>query len=75
MTGRLDESEACRQFAAVVGPGIAAMCGKPSISKGVMTIKVANAALKQELNMRRGILRDHINEILGKQTVTEVLFR
>lgn len=75
MTGRLDESEACRRYADVVGPGIAAMCGKPQMSKGVMTVRVANAALRQELNMRRGHVRDNINEIMGKQTVTEVAFR
>lgn len=75
MTGRLDESEACRLYADVVGADIAAMCGKPYIHRGVMTVKVTNAALRQELNMRRGNLRDHINEIIGKQTVTEVVFR
>lgn len=75
MTGRLDESEACRRFADVVGPGMAAMCGKPFISKGVMTVKVAKAALRQELNMRRGMLRDHINEMIGKQIVNEIEFR
>lgn len=75
MTDRLDETEACRKFAAVVGPGLASVCGKPYIFKGVMTVRVANAALRQELNMQRGAVRDHINELLGKQTVTEVVFR
>lgn len=75
MTGRLDESEACRRFPDVVGADIARLCGRPAMQKGLMTVKVGNAPLRQELNMQRGRIRELLNDALGKPTVEDIIFR
>ena len=64
MTGRLDE---CR-----VGPDLASQCARPQIRKGVMTVKVQRAPLRQELAMHRSSLMRAINTTLGKTVVTEL---
>lgn len=40
-----------------------------------MTIGVSNAALRSELNMRRGRISVAINEFLGKNVVKEIMFK
>lgn len=75
MQGRLDEIRACEVFPTVVGTHIASMCGHPYIRNGVMTVGTSNASLRSELNMSRGRILKRINEIMGKEVVTEVLFR
>lgn len=75
MQGRLDEVRACDAFSLVVGSHLASLCQRPYIRNGVMTIGTSNAALRSELNMRRGGIMKGINEILGKDVVKEILFR
>lgn len=72
LQGRLDEVKACDMWGAVLGPGIAGQCRRPTVFKGTMTVSVANAALRQELHMRRGAIADAINEALGKETIKEI---
>lgn len=72
MTGRLDECRACDTFAAIVGPDLASQCARPQIRKGVMTVKVQRAPLRQELAMHRSSLMRAINTTLGKTVVTEL---
>ena len=75
MQGRLDEVRACGLFPVVVGDHIAAMCGKPYIRDGVMTVGTSNASLRSELNMSRGRIVRCINDMMGKDVVKELLFR
>ena len=75
MQGRLDEVRACDAFAAVLGRDLAALCGRPTIRGGIMTIGVPSASLRSELNMRRGPIRDAINEFVGKDIVRSLEFK
>lgn len=75
MQGRLDEVRACDAFPLVVGVQIASLCRRPFIKNGVMTIGTSNASLRSELNMSRGRIVKGINDIIGKDVVTEILFR
>ena len=75
MQGRLDEVRACEAFPIVVGQHIAAMCGRPWMKNGVMTVGTPNASLRSELNMSRGRIVKGINGIMGKDVVKELLFR
>lgn len=75
MQGRIDEVRACDAFLAVAGTAISANCSRPTMRGGIMTIGVGNAALRSELNMRRGRICSAINEFLGKDVVKEIMFR
>lgn len=75
MQDRIDEIRACDNFRLVVGENLAALCQRPTIAKGIMTIRTSNASLRSDLNMRRGIIRDRINDICGKTVVNDLVFR
>lgn len=75
MQERLDEARACDAFASVVGPGFSSLCSKPSMKRGVMTVGVTNASLRSELHMRRSSIAAAINEIAGKETVKNIIFK
>ena len=75
MQGRLDELKACDVFSSVVGPSIADLCKKPVMKSGLMTVDTSNASLRSELNMRRGAIKNAVNEILGSEIVKEIVFR
>lgn len=75
MQGRLDEVRACDAFPIVVGNQIASFCHRPYMKNGIMTICTSNASLRSELNMSRGRIMKGINEIVGKDVVSEIQFR
>lgn len=75
LQGKLDEVRSCDAFSMVVGSQIASKCSSPYIRNGVMTIGVSTASLRSELNMCRGSIMKAVNEITGKDTVREILFR
>lgn len=74
MQDRLDEVRACDNFPLVVGKELAALCKRPSMQKGVMTISTSNASLRSDLNMSRGRILRGINELMGKEVVKEIKF-
>ncbi len=75
MQERLEETRACDAFATVVGEGFSSLCSKPAMKRGVMTIGVRNASLRSELHMRRSSIAAAINEIVGKETVKNIIFK
>lgn len=72
MQGRLDEVRACDMWGVVLGPDIAAQCRRPSVFRGVMTVRIPNASLRQELQMRRSAIVSAINDSLGKEVVCDL---
>lgn len=75
LSGRLDEVRAVQIWPAVVGDMLASMMGKPIVSKGVMTVHVRMAPLRQEMNMRRSSLLRLLNEALGRNVISDIRFR
>lgn len=74
MQDKLDEVRACECFAAVVGDVLAAMCHRPSVRNRVMTISTSNASLRSDLNMRRGVIMQRINDMMQKEVIQELKF-
>ncbi len=75
MQGKLDEVRACDAFPLVVGSQIASKCARPYLRNGVMTIATSNSSLRSELNMCRSSIQKAVNEMIGKETVKELVFR
>lgn len=75
LNDRLYETRAINIWPVIVGEQIASMTGRPVVFKGLMTVYVRNASLRQELNMSRSMLMRHINQALGRETITDLRFR
>lgn len=71
---RMDELKAASMWPTIVGKQLAEFTGRPSVKKGIMTIGVPNASLRNELMMNRSRLREIINNHLGKEVITEIKF-
>lgn len=67
------EMEVVQVYGVVVGDFIKRLTQKVSYSQGVLTVRLASAALKQELAYRRTSLADKINETLGYTAVRKIV--
>lgn len=74
MSARLDECRAVELWSSVAGDHIASRCRRPVMSKGVMTVGVANAALRHELSMSRSSIARAINSLIGRKVVADIRF-
>lgn len=74
MTRRLDQCRAADLWPQVVGPGIAARTTRPAVQGTLMTVGVANAALRQELNMSRSAIVREINRLIGRNVIEDIRF-
>lgn len=72
MQDKLLEVKAASLWPSVVGRAIASECGKPFAAAGILTVPVANAALRQELQMNRSRIAREINRQLGKDVITDI---
>ena len=66
------EMEVVRVYRAVVGDLISRLTVTVRFAQGVLTVRLASAALGQELAYRRTTLADRINDGLGYQAVREL---
>lgn len=74
MQERLEEMRAAEKWPLVIGADIASMSPRPFVRAGVMTVRLTNAALRQELHLNRSALRDALNKIVGKPIIKEIRF-
>lgn len=70
----LSERHAIEVWTVVAGSGLASLTSRPTVNRGVMTIKVNSASLRQELTMRRSALISSINSRLKQPVITEIRF-
>lgn len=74
LADRLMEVRAAALWPAIVGEALASQCGKPFVNRGLMTVRIPSAALRQELTMSRSSLIANINENLKKEIIKEIRF-
>lgn len=68
------EMEVVRVYRAVVGDLIERLTTGVRYAQGVLTVRLASAALKQELTYRRSSLMERINDMLGYPAVKKIVF-
>lgn len=68
------EIEVRAAYRAVVGDWLWRLTLSSHYDKGCLTLRMASAALKQELFYRRSSLASKINEALGRQIVKKIMF-
>lgn len=74
MQNKLMEQSALTVWPEIVGAHIASMCANPRVANGIITIHVANTALRHELSMSRSSLTRLINSRLGKEVISDIRF-
>ena len=71
----LDEHRACALWLQIVGDGINRYTIKRYVKDGVMTVHLSSASLKGELMLNRATIIARINEALGRDIISEIIFK
>lgn len=72
---RLDEHRAEALWPKIVGDGVAGYTVSVEVRSGVMTVRLSSSTLRNELMMSRSVLRDRINAALGREVISQLVFR
>lgn len=70
----LCERQAIEMWPRVVGPFIASHSDRPTVKRGVMTVRISSAPLRNELLMQRTALIRHLNSVLRNPVITDIRF-
>lgn len=46
-----------------------------TLQRGILIVHLSNAALRNEFNMNRDIIRNNLNRELGREVITDIRFR
>lgn len=74
MSSKLREFEAIEAWPGIIGKDLAHRTGLPYVKNGVMTVRVTNAALRNEFTMSRATLIRLLNAAAGPGTITDIRF-
>lgn len=69
----LDETTVINSWPKVVDPFIASHTIDLSIKNGVLFVRVDSDALRHELNYSKSLLKKNLNDLVGKETVQEIV--
>ncbi len=69
------EIEVRDAYSRLVGDLIMKLTWEINFDKGVLRVKLASAALRQELTLRRESLQQKLNEALGRNAVKQIVFQ
>lgn len=67
------EMEVRRAYHAMVGDLISRLTWSVKFANGTLTVRLASAALKQELNNRRTSLAEKLNEVVGSNVIQKII--
>ena len=69
----IDEVKAVNSWPKVVGPFIASHTIDLSIKNQVLFVRVDSDALRNELNYSKSLLLKNLNEMVGREVITEIV--
>ena len=71
----LDEVKVVNSWPKVVGPFIASHTIDLSIKNQVLFVRVDSDALRNELNYSKSLLMKNLNDLVGKEVITEIVLQ
>ena len=74
MDDAVTEMEVRRIYNAIVGNLISRLTWSLTLKEGVLTVRLASAALRQEMSYRRSSLAGKINDTIGHNVIKEIKF-
>ena len=75
LTKKLRQYEVLERWPAIVGERIAAATEAVRIDDGKLTVHVTRATWRNELTFLKQDLLRKINEVMGEEIVTDIIFR
>lgn len=72
---QLDRCRAASLWRQIVGDGINRYTVSRRVDGSVMTVQISSAPLRAELAFHRSTLVRRINEALGREVITDIVFR
>ena len=75
LTGAVDQQRAVAIWPEVVGPGINRYTVSRDVQGSTLYVKISSSALRNELAMTRTEIIKSINQRLGKEIITEIVFQ
>ena len=73
--GYLDEVKVVKGWPGVVGPFIAQYTREVNVRNGVMYVRLSSDSLRAELSYSKSVLLKHLNELVGYELLTDIVFR
>ncbi|MDD4922789.1 MAG: DUF721 domain-containing protein [Bacteroidales bacterium] len=73
--GKLYETRLINAFPEIVGSGIASHTKNVYILKGILYVQMDSAVIRNELQMMRQNLVEHLNRSVGHDTIKDIIFR
>lgn len=74
LSGAYAEQQACYLWPEIMGPGVNRYTFKRYVDHGVMHVYFTSAALKNELSFHRARIVERINQAVGTQAITSIIF-
>ncbi len=72
---KLDETRLIKAWDSLLGEHVAAYTSKLYIQRGVLYVHLSSSVLRNELSMCRNMLIDRLNKHIGRQIITDIIFR
>lgn len=69
------EHKALQLWGQVVGPGVNRLTTERYVDNGIITVKIASAALRNDLMLSRTHLIERLNQLAGKPVIRDIIFR
>lgn len=73
--GYLDELKILKGWSGVVGPFIAQYTKDLYLRNGVLFARITSDSLRNELGFSKTLLLKHLNDIVGREVVTDIVFQ
>ena len=73
--GYLDELKILKGWSGVVGPFIAQYTKDLYLRNGVLFARITSDSLRNELGFSKTLLLKHLNDIVGHEVVTDIVFQ
>lgn len=71
----LDENIIIQKWKDVVGPFIAQYTTSLYINNGVLYVRMSSDALRHELNYSKTLLLKNLNEVVGRELLTDIVIQ
>ena len=72
---KLDETRLIKAWNSLLGEQVASNTTKLYIQRGVLYVHLSSSVLRSELSMCRNMLMDRLNKQVGRQIITNIIFR
>lgn len=72
---KLDETRLMKAWGSLLGEHVASYTNNLYIQRGILYVQLSSSVLRSELSMCRNMLIDRLNKEVGRQVITDIVFR